>query len=117
MPHFHNPLIETRDELVAVLEHREALLLCLLDKQVEKRERILKEQRMELAAARSRALAAKEEGELECMSFTVYVYIAAQVMYMYIHTYPCVHGVMRCTCCSICHKIKGADMIPLYLLC
>ena len=49
-----------------MLEHREALLLCLLDKQVEKRERILKEQRMELAAARARGLATKEEGELKC---------------------------------------------------
>ena len=55
-------MTEIRDELIAVLEHREALLLCLLDKQVEKREKILKEQRMELAAARARALATKEEG-------------------------------------------------------
>ena len=41
------------------------MLLCLLDKQVEKREKILKEQRMELAVARARALATKEEGEFE----------------------------------------------------
>lgn len=46
------------------MEHREATLLCLLDKQVELREQILQEQRMEVAAALSRAIAAKEEGKL-----------------------------------------------------
>lgn len=55
-------LAETRQELIAALEQKEATLLCLLDKQVEIREQILLEQRMELAAARARALAAKEEG-------------------------------------------------------
>ena len=58
-------MAEVRDELITVLEHREALLLCLIDKQVEKREKMLKEQRMELAVARARALATKEEGEFE----------------------------------------------------
>ena len=65
LPLFLNPMSEIRDELITMLEHREALLLCLLDKQVEKREKILKEQRMELAVARARVLATKEEGELE----------------------------------------------------
>ena len=55
-------LLETRYELTAALEHREAMLLSLLDKQVEKRESILHEERMELAFARARAIAAKEEG-------------------------------------------------------
>lgn len=56
--------IDTRNEVIAALEHREATLLCLLDKQVELREQILQEQRMEVAAALSRAIAAKEEGKL-----------------------------------------------------
>lgn len=47
---------------MAALEHREATLLCLLDRQVEVQEMILEEQRLELASARSRAIAAKEEG-------------------------------------------------------
>jgi hypothetical protein len=53
--------IDTRNEAIAALEHREATLLCLLDKQVEIQERILQEQRMNLAAARSRTVTAKEE--------------------------------------------------------
>lgn len=56
-------IIETRDEVVAALEHREATLLCLLDKQVELQERMLVQQRKNLAAARSRVIAAKEEGK------------------------------------------------------
>lgn len=53
---------DARQELIAALEQKEAVLLCLLDKQVETREQILLEQRMEVAAARARTLAAKEEG-------------------------------------------------------
>ena len=60
MSSFHSA--ETRRELIAALDQKEAVLLSLLDKQVEVREQILLEQRMELAAARARALAAKEEG-------------------------------------------------------
>lgn len=47
---------------MAALEHCEAALLCLLDRQVEIQETILEEQRLELASARSRAIVAKEEG-------------------------------------------------------
>lgn len=53
---------DAKQELVAALEQKEAVLLCMLDKQVEIREQILLEQRMEVAAARARALATKEEG-------------------------------------------------------
>ena len=56
--------IETRNEVIAALEHREAMLLCLLDKQVEIQEKMLQHQRINLATARSRMIAAKEEGQL-----------------------------------------------------
>lgn len=59
---------DARQELIAALEQKEAVLLCLLDKQVETREQILLEQRMEVAAARARTLAAKEEGNFAAWS-------------------------------------------------
>lgn len=55
--------LDTRKEVLTALEHREATLLCLLDKQVEMKELILEEQRLELASARSRAITTKEEGK------------------------------------------------------
>ena len=55
---------DARQELIAALDQKEAVLLSLLDKQVETREQILLEQRMEVAAARAKTLAAKEEGSL-----------------------------------------------------
>ncbi len=51
-----------RKNYVMALERREAVLLTLLDKQVEAKQEMLAEMRFEVAAARSRVLAAKEEG-------------------------------------------------------
>ncbi len=51
-----------RKNYVMALERREAVLLTLLDKQVEAKQEMLAEMRFEVAAARARVLAAKEEG-------------------------------------------------------
>ena len=52
-----------RKSYLTSLEHREAVLLALLDKQVEAKQEMLADMRLEVAAARARVLAAKEEGE------------------------------------------------------
>lgn len=54
--------IELRKSYLAALERREAMLLTLVDRQVEVKQEMLEEMRMEVAAARARLLAAKEEG-------------------------------------------------------
>ena len=51
-----------RKSYLAALERREAILLALVDKQVEVKQEMLGEARMEIAAARARVLAAREEG-------------------------------------------------------
>jgi len=51
-----------RKSYLAALERREAMLLTLVDRQVEVKQEMLEEMRMENAAARARVLAAKEEG-------------------------------------------------------
>ena len=51
-----------RRDYLAALERREAVLLTLLDRQVEAKQEMLAEMRLEVAAARARVLAAKEEG-------------------------------------------------------
>lgn len=51
-----------RKNYIMALERREAVLLTLLDKQVEAKQEMLAEMRFEVAAARARVLAAKEEG-------------------------------------------------------
>ena len=53
---------EMRKSYLASLERREAMLLTLVDRQVEVKQEMLEEMRMENAAARARVLAAKEEG-------------------------------------------------------
>ena len=52
-----------KDELMAALEQREAMLLVLLDRQVQKREEIVQDEQEEIALARARAIAAIEEGK------------------------------------------------------
>lgn len=47
---------------LAALERREATLLNLVDRQVDKKQEILAEMRLEVAAARAKVLAAREEG-------------------------------------------------------
>lgn len=47
---------------LAALERREAMLLNLVDRQVDKKQEILAEMRLEVAAARSKVLATREEG-------------------------------------------------------
>ena len=47
---------------LAALERREAMLLSLVDRQVDIKQEILAEMRLEVAAARARVLAAHEEG-------------------------------------------------------
>lgn len=47
---------------LASLERREAMLLSLVDRQVDIKQEILAEARLEVAAARARVLAAREEG-------------------------------------------------------
>ena len=49
----------------AALERRETVLLTLLDRQVELKQDMIEEARTEVAAARARILAAKEEGQLD----------------------------------------------------
>lgn len=53
---------EVRKSYLTSLEHREAVLLTLVDRQVEVKQEMLEEMRLEVAAARARVLAAKEEG-------------------------------------------------------
>lgn len=48
---------------LAALERREAMLLSLVDRQVDIKQEILAEMRLEVATARARLLAAQEEGE------------------------------------------------------
>lgn len=50
------------------IERREAVLLTLLDRQVEVKQDMIEEARTEVAAARARILAAKEEGT-RCTSY------------------------------------------------
>lgn len=47
---------------LSALERREAMLLSLVDRQVDIKQEILAEMRLEVAAARARVLAAHEEG-------------------------------------------------------
>lgn len=53
---------EIRNNFHAALERREAELLTLVDRQVEVKQEMLGELRMEVAAARAKVLAAREEG-------------------------------------------------------
>lgn len=48
---------------LAGLERREAMLLSLVDRQVDIKQEMLAEMRLEVAAARARVLAAHEEGK------------------------------------------------------
>ena len=50
---------------LAALERREATLLNLVDRQVDKKQEILAEMRLEVAAARAKVLAAREEGNFK----------------------------------------------------
>ena len=47
---------------MASLERREAMLLSLVDRQVDVKQEMLAEMRLEVATARARAIAAQEEG-------------------------------------------------------
>ena len=53
-----------RKSYLAALERREAMLLTLVDRQVEVKQEMLEEMRMVNAAARARVIAAKEEGTM-----------------------------------------------------
>ncbi len=69
-----------RKNYLTALERREAILLSLLDKQVESKQYMLAEMRLEVAAARARVLTAKEEGvtivQLICVYFHRYEKLA-----------------------------------------
>ena len=54
---------EMKKSYLTALERREATLLNLVDRQVDKKQEILAEMRLEVAAARARVLAAHEEGK------------------------------------------------------
>ena len=54
---------EMRKDYLAALERREAMLLSLVDRQVDVKQEILAEMRLEIAASRTRILAAQEEGK------------------------------------------------------
>ena len=56
---------EMRKSYLASLERREASLLTLVDRQVEAKQEMLAELRLEVAAARARVLAARQEGTLK----------------------------------------------------
>jgi len=47
---------------LASLERREAMLLSLVDRQVDVKQEVLAEMRLEVATAQSRVIAAQEEG-------------------------------------------------------
>ena len=68
----------------AALERRETVLLTLLDKQVEIKQEMIEEARMEVAAARARILAAKEEGQKNILSALHYsriiLFAACQIL-------------------------------------
>lgn len=57
-----NVHIEMKKSYLAALERREAMLLNLVDRQVDKKQEILAEMRLEVAAARAKVLATREEG-------------------------------------------------------
>ena len=54
--------IDLQKAYCAAIERRETVLLTLLDRQVEIKQDMIEEARTEVAAARARILAAKEEG-------------------------------------------------------
>ena len=56
---------DIKNDFHAALERREAELLTLVDRQVEVKQEMLGELRLEVAAARAKVLAAREEGETE----------------------------------------------------
>lgn len=58
---------EIKDDFHAALERREAELLTLVDRQVEVKQEMLGELRLEVAAARAKVLAAREEGEIKIL--------------------------------------------------
>ena len=58
----HMQHVEVRNDFHAALERREAELLTLVDRQVEVKQEMLGELRLEVAAARAKVLAAREEG-------------------------------------------------------
>lgn len=62
-----------RKAYLSALERREAMLLSLVDRQVDIKQEILAEMRLEVATARARVLAAHEEGKvptvLACMKY------------------------------------------------
>ncbi len=55
--------VEMKKSYLAALERREATILNLVDRQVDSKQEILAEMRLEVAAARAKVLAAREEGE------------------------------------------------------
>ncbi len=63
---------EIKEELMAALEQREAMLLVLLDQQVQRREEIVQDEQEEIALARARAIAALEEGMITITIIDLY---------------------------------------------
>jgi len=61
---FFSLISEMKRSYLTALERREAVLLSLLDKQVEAKQEMLAEMRLEVAAARARVLVAREEGNI-----------------------------------------------------
>ena len=57
-------MLEIKKSYLASLERREAMLLSLVDRQVDVKQEMLAEMRLEVAVARARVLAAQEEGKL-----------------------------------------------------
>ena len=62
----HVFLSELQRSYCAAIERRETILLTLLDRQVEIKQDMIEEARTEVAAARARIIAAREEGKLNC---------------------------------------------------
>ena len=58
----HTWTVEIKNDFHVALERREAELLTLVDRQVEVKQEMLGELRLEVAAARAKILAAREEG-------------------------------------------------------
>lgn len=63
--------IDLQKSYCAALERRETVLLTLLDRQVELKQEMIEEARIDVAAARARILAAKEEGQLSLQLITL----------------------------------------------
>ncbi len=65
--------IEMKKTYLAALERREAMLLSLVDRQVDVKQEILAEMRLEVATARARVLATQEEGTKRTVSLQLSV--------------------------------------------